>query len=522
MTQNSGRADATHEISSNSESEESLDPDSGRSPAFLTPEESPATSEYQTPSSTRPPSARVQGWEEQERTGSVTETCTAPTFSKTSGKLVNHLTINIKCDEGDIIYYTTDGSKPSSSNDNATLYRNSQGCVIKKEMAVSGKITVRAKACNRMKRSSEVVEAVFQVLEPTMLVQAAAQASEQAKTLLSKARRMAFINDRDYQAVCAIALQMAYRQHLARVYFEQRKRAIIQIQSFMRQFISIWVVREMYEKRFRREADKNVGCLVVKLRLKGETVASLSESKKRIIFESAADAVKMPRGSWIVWKVEECLSSKYLKPHFEEDKQARIKESIACGQLERLMESKGLSCKTSYRERDPNKKVKQNTQNGWKRVASKTGEYFFWNKYSGERTWRVPDELAGVDLEEVPIAEKKYEVLEVTVNPEKNMSVESRVDSLLQVIGKGDNILRHNEDRLRVNGVQLKPVSHVSREKESNPAASASSCSPKLRDASSWQSSTHTCDGRSFCWRVRRKELRRKGGQGEGVEEKSR
>ena len=87
------------------------------------------------------------------------------------------------------------------------------------------------------------------------------------------------------------------------------------------------------------------------------------------------------------------------------------------------MESKGLSCKTSYRERDPNKKVKQNTQNGWKRVASKTGEYFFWNKvrphplpsssdlhmaqYSGERTWRVPDELAGVDLEEVPIAEKK-------------------------------------------------------------------------------------------------------------------
>mmetsp|Transcript_26265 Transcript_26265/g.59608 ORF Transcript_26265/g.59608 Transcript_26265/m.59608 type:complete len:430 (-) Transcript_26265:210-1499(-) len=424
MTQNSVQRDATHEISSNSESEESLDPDSGRSPAFLTPNESPATSEYQTPASTRPPSARAPGWEEQERAGG-SETCTPPTFSKTSGKLVNHLTIYLTCDDGDVIYYTTDGSKPSSSNESAILYRNSQGCVVTKEMAVVGKIKVRAKACNKKKISSNIVEATFEVLEPSMLVQAAAQASEQAKTLLSKARRMAFINDRDYQAVCAIALQMAYRQHLARLEFERRKRAIIQIQSFMRQFISIWIVREMYERHFKHEGERKVGCLVVKLRLKGETVETLSEYKKRIIFESAAEAVNMQRGSWIVWKVEECMSSKYLKATLLESKQVivkllalppkeqiptlagRIKESIACGQLERLLESKGLSCKTSYRERDPNKKINQGSQNGWKRVASKTGDYFFWNKYSGERTWRVPEELVGVDLDEVPIAERK-------------------------------------------------------------------------------------------------------------------
>ncbi len=87
--------------------------------------------------------------------GSLTPTCAIPTFSPAAGNVLSGTTVTISCaTEGATIYYTTDGTTPSTSSTQGTSVNITENC------------TVKAIAVKTDYNDSEVSSAAYTIISP--------------------------------------------------------------------------------------------------------------------------------------------------------------------------------------------------------------------------------------------------------------------------------------------------------------------------------------------------------------------
>jgi len=330
------------------------------------------------------------------------------------GKFVSKMYVELKSPTNDPIFYTTDGSMPS---ERSTLY--GAEIELSAAMAHDGVVTVQAVVCGHGKAASEVTAGSFRLMLPGALLEAASAAVQQGRSLLDAARRLNLGEGLEEEA--ARELQAMLRPYLARLAVRRRRRAIVRLQSWARMLAARRAVRRRLERKRHLDPDGRLSCLVVRIRLKGERAGQLEAAGGgRRLCRALASALDMAEGAWLLLSLTDYTPTATAEhqhvPHVKAALMAfppksrlkhlsvAVKEALAQGGLQAALEAEGMQVKTAYREPEAGRPKPIKTD--WRRVYAKNGKVYFWNKRSGETSWKVPPALASADLETVPLAAK--------------------------------------------------------------------------------------------------------------------